>query len=156
LRFTLISFGIAPDELVEMALLDAYRSLPAFPDTLPGLAKLRTGGHRLLAFSNGPAASVGAVLGHAGVLSHLDGIVSVDDLRTYKPNPAVYAYLVERGGRGPKQTWLVTANAWDAIGAKAAGVRVAWLQRNPAAIFDPWEDEFAPDVVVSTLRELPF
>jgi 2-haloacid dehalogenase len=90
------------------------------------------------------------------VLPLLAGVVSVDDLRTFKPNPAVYDYLVERGGRGPDQTWLVTANAWDAIGAKAAGLRVAWLRRNPTAIFDPWEDTFAPDAVVESLRELPF
>ena len=137
-------------------LLDAYRTLPAFPDTVPGLRRVRDAGHRLLAFSNGPEASVRAVLDHATVLPLLDGVVSVDDLHTFKPNPDVYSYLVERGGRKPEQTWLVTANAWDAIGAKAAGMRVAWLRRNPVAIFDPWEDAYMPDSIVGNLLELAF
>lgn len=156
LRFTLISYGIEAGQGAEAALLGAYRALPAFPDARQGLERLRTAGHRLLAFSNGTEAGVRAVLGHAGVLPLLDGVVSVDDLRTFKPSPAVYAYLVERGGRPPEHTWLVTANPWDAIGAKAAGLRVAWLRRNPATVFDPWEEEFAPDIAVSGLGELPF
>ena len=155
LRFTLVSYGIDPDEETAKGLLASYRTLPAFPDTLAGLMRLREAGHRLLAFSNGPEASVRAVLDHAEVLPLLDGVVSVDDLRTFKPNPAVYAYLVERGGQGAEQTWLVTANAWDAIGAKAAGLRVAWLRRNPAANFDPWEDAFSPDAIVGNLLEIP-
>jgi 2-haloacid dehalogenase len=38
------------------------------------------------------------------------------------------------------------------IGAKAAGLRAAWVKRQPEAVFDPWEVE--PDVVVSGLDEL--
>ena len=152
----MISYDVDPEEETIGSLLAAYTSLPAFPDTLPGLIGLRDAGHHLLAFSNGPEASVRAILDRAGVLPLLDGVVSVDDLRTFKPNPAVYSYLVERGGRSPEQTWLVTANAWDAIGAKAAGLRVAWLRRNPAALFDPWEDAYMPDAFVGTLLELSF
>jgi len=156
LRQTVRSFGIDPaaDPAGEAHLLAAYRTLPAFPDAVPGLTQLQGQGHRLLAFSNGTMASLRAVLGQAGLLPLLDGIVSVDPLRTFKPDPAVYHHLVEQGERGPSATWLVTANAWDAIGAKAAGLRVAWLRRDPAAHFDPWEADLAPDLTVSNLREL--
>src|SRR5215218_6851486 len=67
LRFTLVSYGIDPGEETARPLLDAYRTLPAFPDTEPELRRVREAGHRLLAFSNGPEASVRAVLDHAGV-----------------------------------------------------------------------------------------
>lgn len=154
LRFTLTSYDLNHDPAVEQSLLAAYRALPAFPDTAPGLVRLRAQGHQLLAFSNGTEASVRAVLSQAGLLPLLDGIVSVDDLRTFKPDPAVYSYLIERGGRPAGETWLVTANAWDAIGAKATGLRTAWLRRNPAAIFDPWELALESDVTVTSLRDL--
>ena len=49
-------------------------------------------------------------------------------------------------------TWLVSSNAWDVVGAKAAGLRAVWVRRQATAVFDPWEVE--PDVVVSSLAEL--
>jgi 2-haloacid dehalogenase len=52
----------------------------------------------------------------------------------------------------PEETWLVSANSWDVIGAKSAGIRAAWVKRNSAAMFDPWGIE--PDVVVSDLEAL--
>jgi 2-haloacid dehalogenase len=97
--------------------------------------------------------SIRALLTNAGLLPLLEDVVSVDDLRTFKPNPEVYAYLARRTKRLPSETWLVSSNAWDVIGAKAAGLRAAWVKRQPDAVFDPWDVE--PDVVVSRLDELP-
>jgi 2-haloacid dehalogenase len=48
----------------------------------------------------------------------------------------------------------VSSNAWDVIGAKAAGLRAVWVKRQPEAVFDPWEVE--PDVVANGLDELAF
>ncbi len=51
-----------------------------------------------------------------------------------------------------QETWLVSSNAWDVIGAKAAGIRAAWIKRLRETVFDPWGIEL--DVVVSSLEEL--
>src|SRR5271156_4207401 len=87
---------LAPDEVA--ALLQAYRELPAFPDAAQGLARMRDGGHRMVAFSNGEAAFVRAVLTHAGLLALLAEVVSVDEIKAYKPAPAVYRHLADRMG----------------------------------------------------------
>lgn len=79
--------------------------------------------------------------------------MSVDDLRTFKPDPAVYAYLARRAEHPVAETWLVSSNPWDVIGAKAAGLRAVWVKRQPETVFDPWDVE--PDIVVSRLDELP-
>jgi 2-haloacid dehalogenase len=92
------------------------------------------------------------LLGNAGVLSFFAGIVSVDDIKTFKPNPDVYEYLVNRGGCSREETWLVSSNPFDVIGAKAAHLRAAWVKRSSEAVFDPWE--FEPDIVISDLLEL--
>lgn len=133
------------------ALVSAWTRLPAFADAAPVLRALRRCGHRCLAFSNGTAAGLRVLAGHAGLADHLDGLISVEAVGTYKPAPAVYAHLVEQGGAGAADTWLVSGNAWDVIGARAAGLRAAWLRRDPGQAFDPWEE--APDRVVSTLGE---
>ena len=49
-------------------------------------------------------------------------------------------------------TWLVSANPFDVIGARACGWRTVWVKRNPNMVFDPWEH--APTVTVSGLTDL--
>jgi 2-haloacid dehalogenase len=141
---------LAPDAVA--ILLQAYRELPAFPDAALGLARMRDGGHRMVAFSNGEADFVHAVLTHAGLLPLLADVVSVDEVRTYKPSPAVYRHLAARTGTPMSETWLVSSNPFDVIGAKAAGLRAAWIRRNPRANLDPWGIE--ADVIVADLVEL--
>jgi 2-haloacid dehalogenase len=152
LNFASRSLGhqLAPDAVA--ILLQAYRELPAFPDAALGLARMRDGGHRMVAFSNGEAAFVHAVLTHAGLLPLLADVVSVDEVRTYKPSPAVYRHLAARTGTPMSETWLVSSNPFDVIGAKAAGLRAAWIRRNPRANLDPWGIE--ADVIVADLVEL--
>jgi 2-haloacid dehalogenase len=137
----------------EAGLLDAYRKLPAFADAAEALARLGEQGHRLVAFSNGVAASLKALLTHARLLPPLTDIVSVDEVKTYKPSPEVYRHLVARGGRPPHETWLVSSNAWDVLGAKSAGLRTAWVRR---AGHLHWEEAGIgePDLVVSSLTDL--
>jgi 2-haloacid dehalogenase len=144
--------GIALADAERDALLARYRQLPPYPEVRDALAGLRRGGRTVVAFSNGSGPVVRELLAHAGVLELLDDVVSVDEVRTFKPHPSVYRRLAERVGKAPGETWLVSANAWDVIGAKAAGLRAAWVRRSPGSLFDPWEIE--PDAVVAELGEL--
>lgn len=152
LRHAAATAGIAlsPDE--EEGLLEHYRRLPAFPDVRQGLQALRAAGHHLVAFSNGSGEVVRQVLGHAGLLDLLDDVVSVEEVATFKPHPSVYALLTRRLGRAPDETWLVSGNAWDALGAKGAGLRAAWLRRSPRSVLDPWGID--PDLIVADVPEL--
>ena len=93
------------------------------------------------------------LLDNAGVLARFSKIVSVDSIRTFKPDPAVYEYLVAELRRTKRMVWLISSNPFDVIGAKACGLRTAWVQRDPKRVFDPWE--FEPDLVVHGLAELP-
>lgn len=134
------------------ALLDAYRRLPPFPDVAEGLGEMRRHGWKLVAFSNGSATVVREVLEHAGMLSLFDDVVSVSELRIFKPHPSVYRHLAARAGSPPDHTWLVSSNPWDVIGARGAGLRTAWIRRSEQVCFDPWGGE--PDMIVRDLREL--
>ncbi len=152
LEFAAKAYQVELSAAAHQQLLTDYLNLPAFPDVLPALETLKESGFRLLAFSNGVEESLRTLLGNAGVLSCFDGVVSVDDIKTFKPDPEVYTYLVNRGGRTREDTWLVSSNPFDVIGAKAAHVRAVWVRRNSGAQFDPWE--FEPDVVIGSLLEL--
>ncbi|MDX1609984.1 MAG: haloacid dehalogenase type II [Halofilum sp. (in: g-proteobacteria)] len=144
--------GIEVPEAARPELVAGWTRLPAFAEAADALDVLRAAGHRCLAFSNGTPGGLQTLLSDNGLDAHLDGVLSVEPVGTYKPAPAVYAYLVERGGADAAATWLVSGNAWDVIGARAAGLRAAWVRRAPETAFDPWEE--APDVVVADLSEL--
>src|SRR5579864_1469364 len=152
LQFTLRTFKIDLSEHEQIRLLSDYLNLPAFPDAVSALQALQASGYLLLAFSNGVENSLRTLLDRAGILPYLAGIVSVDPIKTFKPSPDVYDYLVSKAGRDREDTWLISANPFDIIGAKAASLRAAWIHRAPEAIFDPWE--FEPDVIVTSLSEL--
>lgn len=135
------------------ALMDAYARLPAFDDVAEGLGALAGPGARLYAFSNGPAPAVDTVLSNAGIRRFFEDVVSVDELRSYKPSPAVYAHFLRRSGAAGSESWLISSNPFDVIGAVSAGLRAAWVKRTPDAVFDPWEIQ--PSGVVGGFEELP-
>jgi 2-haloacid dehalogenase len=152
LLYTEQSLGVALPEESRRMLIERYQYLPPFPDATHGLASLKRAGHRLAAFSNGEAQTIRGVLEHANLLSLLDDVISADEVRTFKPDPAVYAHAVECLGQLPSAMWLVSSNPWDIIGASTAGLRTVWIKRDPQAVFDPWEVE--PELVVSGLDQL--
>ena len=133
-------------------LMEGYKVLPAYADVEEGLARLKDSGVRMFAFSNGRAEDVRGLLANAGIEGHFEGVVSVDDVRSFKPNPAVYAHFLRQAGARGSDSWLVSGNPFDVIGAMSAGMRGAWVKRSPRAVFDPWE--FEPTVTVGDLGEL--
>ena len=153
LRFVCAQFGISLSETEQGALLSEYLRLPAYPDVPAALESLETRGYTIVACTNGTESTVRGLLGQAGVLQHFNKIVSVDPIRTFKPDPAVYEHLVAEVGAPKEMVWLISSNPFDVIGAKVCGLRAAWVQRDSKRVFDPWE--FEPDAVVRTLGELP-
>lgn len=133
-------------------LLAIYRILPAFHDVKEGLAGLKASNFRLYAFSNGSADAVEMLLQAAGIRDLFFGVVSVDDLKSYKPNPAVYCHFLRKSGALGSNAWLVSSNPFDVIGSISAGMKAVWVQRSPEAIFDPWGIE--PTLIVNSLSNL--
>lgn len=152
LQYCLQQFKVKLSAQEQETLLAKFSQLKAFADVRPGLEALQSQGHRLVAFSNGPEAAVRTLLAQAGVLELMEQVVSVDEVRTYKPSPRVYHYLLERTATTADNCWLISSNPWDVIGGKSAGLNAAWVRRDPNRVFDPWE--LTPDLVVADLIEL--
>jgi 2-haloacid dehalogenase len=153
LCFVSAQLGISLSEEVQTVLLSKYKQLPAFSDVSSALDALASRGFAIAACSNGTASAVRGLLDHAGVLARFSKIVSVDAIRTFKPDPAVYEYLLGELRARRDMVWLISSNPFDVIGAKACGLRTVWVQRDAKRAFDPWE--FEPDLVVRGLAELP-
>jgi len=110
-------------------LMDAYLNLTVFPDVSPGLAALKKLGLRLAILSNGEPKMLDAAAKNAGIDAVLDAIISADELKVFKPSPQAYALIETTLGTSPREVLFISSNPWDACGAKAFGLHVAWIER---------------------------
>lgn len=133
-------------------LMAIYAVLPAFDDVKEALIKLKEKGFRLYAFSNGKASAVEKLLTNAGIRELFLGVVSVDDIKTFKPAPGAYAHFLRSAEVKGGESWLISSNPFDVTGSISAGMKSAWIQRSSEAIFDPWE--IKPTITVNSLLEL--
>lgn len=152
LEFACTATGAILGAEEKRALLESYQHLPVFPDVLPGLTRMKESGFRLFAFSNGQQEDLRAVLRNAELLDSFIDTVSTDEIKSFKPDPSVYAHLLYRSKSPASETWLVSSNSFDVIGALSAGLRAAWIRRSPNSILDPWG--FEPTLVVPDLQRL--
>lgn len=152
LDYTCTTLGIDIPEPEKERLMAGYRVLPPFPDVQDALPKLKSDGFRLFAFSNGRPGDVANLLENSGISGYFEDVVSTDEIKSFKPNPAVYAHFLRRSGAQAHAAWLISGNPFDVIGAISAGMSGAWVRRSEKAVFDPWEIQ--PTVTISSMSEL--
>jgi len=140
------------DPALRSRLMDAYARLDAYPDVAPTLIALRQRGLKLAVLSNGSPRMLAQAMRSARLDGLVDRILSVEEVRVYKPDPAVYRMACDRLGVWPAEIAFVSSNGWDAWGAKAFGLQVAWCNRAGLPrerLPDP------PDAEIRSLTELP-
>lgn len=141
--------ALSPEEPARARLLDAWLAMRPYPEVAAALDWLAP--RPLAVLSNGSPRMLEAGLASAGLRERFAHVLSVDAVRTYKPAPAVYRLAEQHLGLPRERLLFVSSNAWDAAGAKAFGLPVAWVNRAGA----PMERlGVTPDLVVPDLAEL--
>lgn len=142
--------------------LGLYQQLPPYADTVVGLEEFAAAdvAPRLYAFSNGAAKDIATLLNNVDINHYFADVVSAEDVRTFKPDPAVYQHFTAQAQAEPANTWLVSGNPFDILGAAACGWQTAWVQRDASIPFDPWQATAgtnataAPTLTVNSLAGL--
>ena len=151
LDYALDVFNITDKQLRD-DLIGAYLELECYPDVPDTLAKLKDSGRQTAILSNGSPAMLEAVVESSGLEDLIQTILSVEMVGIFKPAPTVYRLAVDRLGVTAAEIVFMSANAWDAVGATAFGLRVAWINRFSQRIE---RLPFQPDIEIKTLAELP-
>jgi 2-haloacid dehalogenase len=134
-------------------LMDAYRALHAFPDVKPGLQQLESMGLRLAILSNGAPEMLESATRSAGIADVFDAVISVDEIKVFKPSPRVYELASTHLKTPTANIGFVSSNNWDVNGAGSAGLMTFWIQRAAA---EPAEELGYPAAyVVHVLTDLP-
>lgn len=129
LDYALEYHGIDSPQL-RAGLLDAYLHLDPYPEVRATLTELNRSGIACAILSNGSPMMLDAAVRSAGVSDLLSLVISVDELRRFKPDPSVYRLAADRLGIAPPSILFLSSNAWDAVGAASFGFEVAWVNRN--------------------------
>lgn len=149
LRAAAEQLGIKLGESQVEALMQACLTPAVFPEVRSALDALQ--GSPLAILSNGSPRMLQAAVRASGLTSYFSQVISVDSIATYKPAPAVYALGPEALKIPADEMLFVSANAWDAAGAKAYGYRVCWCNRSGSAM-DALGHE--PDFTVERLDQI--
>jgi len=127
LAYTIRVLGLKHDAATFERIMDKYLHLDLYPDALVTLAALK--GRKLAILSNGSTGMLNALVRNSSLDRVLDATISIDSQRIFKPAPDAYALIEATLRVPPAEVLFVSSNPWDACGAKAFGLNVAWIER---------------------------
>jgi 2-haloacid dehalogenase len=123
----LLRFGIDHlDEAQKKHLNKAWHRLAPWPDSVAGLGRLKSR-FMICSLSNGNIGLLADMAKHAGL--PWDCILSAEVFRAYKPDPATYLGVARVFDAAPHEVMLVAAHHDDLAGARACGLRTAYIER---------------------------
>ncbi|MGH8640519.1 MAG: haloacid dehalogenase type II [Burkholderiales bacterium] len=148
LDYTLERAGVPHTQDEVKRLVSEIERLRPFPDVLQALGRLESR-YRLVILSNGDPDMLEAIKPHLGFA--FDRMISVAEAGAFKPHAAAYRKAAEMLGARPQEVLFVANHAFDCVGAKAVGMRSAFIDRRKRP-FGDWP--YQPDLVVGDFREL--
>jgi 2-haloacid dehalogenase len=153
LDFVLETLGLEANVALRGQLMDAYRTVDAFPEVPEVLKRLKGKGIKTAILSNGSREMLHSAVSSAGIGGLLDAVLSVEEVGVYKPHPKVYQLALDRLGMQRQDISYQSSNSWDAWAASAFGMRVVWCNR-----YGQRRERLPglPDHQVASLNDLPF
>ncbi len=130
------------------ALVAAIERLRPFPEVPAALDRLRAR-YRLVVLSNGDPDMLETARRYHGIA--FDRIISVAAAGAFKPHHATYETAAELAGVRRGEVLFVANHAFDCIGAKATGMRTAFIDRRRRPF---GETPHQPDLIVRDFAEL--
>jgi 2-haloacid dehalogenase len=132
-----------------------WHELPAWPDTVEGMARLRTK-YLVAPLSNGHVALLMRLARAAGIT--FDAVFGADVFRQYKPDPKTYRGAVTLLGCAPGEVLFVASHPSDLEAAAACGLRTCFVSRpleyGTGVVVEQPPADGAFDVMVGDLVEL--
>ncbi|MDZ7932360.1 MAG: haloacid dehalogenase type II [Rhodococcus sp. (in: high G+C Gram-positive bacteria)] len=126
LRVVLSEFDIQLDDSDIASLNHAWHRLDPWPDSVPGLTRLRTQ-FIIAPLSNGNISLLLDMAKNAGL--PWDAILGAEPVQTYKPMPDAYLRTADLLGLQPSECMMVAAHNSDLAAAADCGFATAFVAR---------------------------
>jgi len=149
LVFACKNLGLSCPPATRAQLMDGYLNLKSFSEVPRALSALSD--YTLAILSNGSPRMLQAAVKSAGLEGVFAHVMSVDEVKIYKPDPRVYQLAPRKLKVARTAIGFVSSNFWDVAGARAFGFWTCWVNRSGAP---PDELGLSPDATVKTLTDL--
>ncbi|MEV0386635.1 haloacid dehalogenase type II [Nonomuraea sp. NPDC050643] len=150
-HYTLDRAGIEHTDEEVRGLVSQIERLKPFPDVVDALSDIKAQGLDLVILSNGDDDMLASGVPYSGTEHLWDRVISVAEAKSFKPHADTYrtgAWLMELE---PEQVLFVANHAFDCVGAKAAGMKTAFIDRRKRPFGN---STYPPDLVVEDLAHL--
>jgi 2-haloacid dehalogenase len=134
LDYTLSQKQIEATERVRQELVAAWDELRLWPEAGHVLTEMKARGYRIGLLSNGDDSMLRALAARLPV--PCDDVFSSEQAGCYKPHPSVYGLPLRALRLAAEQILHVAGSPTDVMGAKAAGLRCAWSNRQRDRVLD--------------------
>jgi 2-haloacid dehalogenase len=145
--------GLSEADILHMS--HAWRRLDPWPDSVPGLTRLKTR-FIIAPCSNGNIALIVNMAKYAGL--PWDCVLGAEPARAYKPDPEAYLASCRMLDLKPSQVLMVAAHNGDLRAAKAQGLGTVFVPRltehGPHQQIDVVPDPSCVDMVAVSFTEL--
>lgn len=115
-------------------LMEAAGAMPAFPEAADALDVLASAGLSLAVLTNSPTEGAERSLRAAGLRERFAHVIGTDQVGAFKPDARVYRHGLDVLGAAPEDATMVASHWWDLRGARAAGMRIAWVGRKEGSL----------------------
>lgn len=149
--YTLERAGIEHTDDEVRGLVAQIERLDPFADVVQALTEMKSHGLKLVILSNGDRDMLAAGVPFSGTADLWDHVISVAEAGTFKPHNATYTKAAEIVGLDRSDILFVANHTFDCIGAKAAGLKTAFIDRRKRPFGN---SKYTPDVTVSDMAEL--
>lgn len=132
LKYAINKLNLEYNQEKELVLLEEYKNLAHYPEVETVLKEMKS--KTLAVFSNGSRDMLVPLIQNSGLAIFFDEIISVDEIKQYKPTPASYSYCLKVLGLEREEILFMSSNGWDISGARNFGFKTAWINRNKMRI----------------------
>ena len=132
-------------------LLNLYKDLSPYPEVKECLLNLKSKKIKLAILSNGTPDLLKRLLETNNIQMYFDNIISVDDIKIYKPDRKVYEMPIKKFNCKPENICFLSSNSWDVSGGGVFGYNAIWVNRFNK-VFDKLD--YNPKYVINNLNQL--
>jgi 2-haloacid dehalogenase len=132
-------------------LLNLYKELSPYPEVKECLDALKSKKIKKAILSNGTPDLLKGLVENNNIQSYFDNIISVEDVKIYKPDPRVYEMPIKKYNCKPENICFLSSNTWDVSGGGVFGYNAVWVNRFNK-VFDKLD--YKPQYTINNLNQL--
>ena len=132
LEYAMESHGI--DKNFKNELLNLYKKLNPYPELKDCLKSLKSKKLKICVLSNGSPDLLKQLISNADVQVLFDDLISVEDVKIFKPDPQVYELVTKKYICKPEEVCFMSSNTWDIVGGGLFGYQTVWVDRDRKSV----------------------